>query len=111
MSAKTYTLIFPGTGDVVERSFRCTQDAIDCAKQEFDGVERVIICRDITEYHEIGTVENGVFTAATQEPTLEDELLKALEGLVADWERVTGRRIPDDHEAKAAIAKAKGGAK
>jgi len=39
------------------------------------------------------------------------DLLKALDGLVADWERVTGRRIPDDHEAKAAIAKAKGGAK
>jgi hypothetical protein len=39
------------------------------------------------------------------------DLLKALDGLVADWERVTGRRIPDDHEAKAAIAKAQGGAK
>ena len=39
------------------------------------------------------------------------DLLKALDGLVADWERVTGRRIPDDHEAKVAIAKAKGGVK
>ena len=39
------------------------------------------------------------------------ELLTALEGLVSDWERVTERTLPDDHEAKAAIAKAKGGAK
>jgi hypothetical protein len=38
------------------------------------------------------------------------ELLRALEGLVDDWERVTNRALPDDHEAKAAIAKAKGGA-
>lgn len=38
------------------------------------------------------------------------ELLAALEWLVNDWERVTGRTLPDDHEAKAAIAKAKGGA-
>lgn len=37
------------------------------------------------------------------------ELLEALEWLVDDWERVTGRTLPDDHEAKAAIAKAKGG--
>lgn len=39
------------------------------------------------------------------------ELLAALENLVADWERVTGTSIPTDHEAKAAITKAKGGAK
>lgn len=38
------------------------------------------------------------------------ELLRALEGLVDDWERVTNRTLPDDHEVKAAIAKAKGGA-
>lgn len=36
------------------------------------------------------------------------ELLRALEGLVDDWERVTNRALPDDHEAKASIAKAKG---
>jgi len=36
------------------------------------------------------------------------ELLRALEWIVDDWERVTGRTLPDDHEAKAAIAKAKG---
>ena len=36
------------------------------------------------------------------------ELLAALEWLVDDWERVTGRTLPDDHEAKAAIAKARG---
>ena len=36
------------------------------------------------------------------------ELLRALKGLVDDWERVTNRALPDDHEAKAAIAKAKG---
>lgn len=36
------------------------------------------------------------------------ELLRALEWLVDDWERVTNRTLPDDHEAKAAIAKAKG---
>lgn len=39
------------------------------------------------------------------------ELLAALEGLVSDWERVTGRTLPEDHEAKASIAKARGGAK
>ena len=36
------------------------------------------------------------------------ELLRALEWIVDDWERVTSRTLPDDHEAKAAIAKAKG---
>lgn len=36
-------------------------------------------------------------------------LLVALQGLVADWERVMGRPIPDDHEAKAAIHAATGG--
>jgi hypothetical protein len=35
------------------------------------------------------------------------ELLEALEGLVADWERVHGP-IPADHEARAAISKATG---
>lgn len=35
------------------------------------------------------------------------ELLAALENLVADWERVHGP-VPEDHEARAAIAKAKG---
>lgn len=39
------------------------------------------------------------------------DLLAALENLVADWERVTGTSMPADHEAKASIAKAKGGAK
>lgn len=38
------------------------------------------------------------------------ELLKALEWIVDDWERAIQRTLPDDHEAKAAIAKAKGGA-
>lgn len=36
------------------------------------------------------------------------DLLRALEWLVDDWERVTGRTLPDDHEAKAAISRAKG---
>ena len=36
------------------------------------------------------------------------DLLRALEWIVDDWERVTNRTLPDDHEAKAAIAKAKG---
>lgn len=36
------------------------------------------------------------------------ELLSALEGLVSDWERVVGP-IPLDHEARAAIQRAKGG--
>ena len=36
------------------------------------------------------------------------ELLRALEWIVDDWERVTNRTLPDDHEAKAAISKAKG---
>lgn len=34
------------------------------------------------------------------------DLLSALQNLVADWERVQGRPIPKDHEAKAAIKKA-----
>ena len=36
------------------------------------------------------------------------ELLEVLKNLIADWERVQGRAIPDDHEAKSAIAKAEG---
>ena len=32
------------------------------------------------------------------------ELLEALKNLIADWERVQGRAIPDDQEARAAIA-------
>lgn len=36
------------------------------------------------------------------------ELLAALEWIVDDWEKVTDRTLPDDHEVKAAIAKAKG---
>lgn len=36
------------------------------------------------------------------------ELLRALEWIVDDWEKVTNRTLPDDHEAKAAISKAKG---
>jgi hypothetical protein len=35
------------------------------------------------------------------------ELLIALENLLGDWERVHGP-VPEDHEARAAIAKAKG---
>jgi hypothetical protein len=38
------------------------------------------------------------------------ELLVALENLLGDWERVHGP-VPEDHEARAAIAKAKGGAR
>lgn len=36
------------------------------------------------------------------------DLLRALEWIVDDWEKVTERTLPDDHETKAAIAKAKG---
>lgn len=36
------------------------------------------------------------------------DLLRALEWIVDDWERVTGRTLPDGHEVKSAIAKAKG---
>lgn len=36
------------------------------------------------------------------------ELLSSLEWIVDDWEKATNRTLPDDHEAKAAIAKAKG---
>lgn len=36
------------------------------------------------------------------------DLLSALEWIVDDWEKATGRTLPDDHETKAAIAKAKG---
>jgi hypothetical protein len=38
------------------------------------------------------------------------ELLAALESLVADFERIIGRSIEVEHEAKAVIAKANGGA-
>lgn len=37
-------------------------------------------------------------------------LLGALQNLVADWERVQGRAIPEDHEAKAALRMAAQGA-
>ena len=36
------------------------------------------------------------------------ELLRALEWIVDDWEKATGRTLPDDHPTKAAISKAKG---
>ncbi len=36
------------------------------------------------------------------------DLYDALRNLIADWERVTGKTIPEDHEAKAALAKAEG---
>jgi hypothetical protein len=36
------------------------------------------------------------------------ELLSALESLVADFERIIGRPIEAEHEAKAVIAKARG---
>lgn len=38
------------------------------------------------------------------------ELLEALKSLVDDFERIIGRPIETEHEAKAAIAKATGGA-
>jgi len=38
------------------------------------------------------------------------ELLAALKSLVEDFERIIGRPIEAEHEAKAAIAKATGGA-
>jgi len=44
----------------------------------------------------------------TKKPTIKqinNDLLEALQGLVCDWERVHGP-IPNDHEAKAAIAQA-----
>lgn len=36
------------------------------------------------------------------------ELLSALEWIVDDWEKVTNRTLPEDHEVKAIISKAKG---
>lgn len=36
------------------------------------------------------------------------DLLRALEWIVDDWERVTNRTLPDDHFTKVAISKAKG---
>lgn len=119
MSEKTYTFIFPD-GDAVERPFRCTQDAIDCAKEEFDGVERVIIGREITEYHDIGTVENGVFTPAGRDRMTEDELIAAINRL-ADCLPESPDEYPDASMARqvfdaikhaaSVVAKAKGGAK
>lgn len=60
-----------------------------------------------------GTAESGPFAELEDGrriygiPGAAPELLDALEGLVADWERVHGP-IPKDHEARAAIAKARG---
>ena len=36
------------------------------------------------------------------------ELLRALEWIVDDWEKATGRTLPDDHFTKVAISKANG---
>lgn len=119
MSAKTYTFIFPD-GDFLQQSFRCTQDAIDYAKEELDGVGCVSISREITEHHDIGTVENGVFTADAQES---DPLRDAAPDLLdaASDALAMIRYIIDDgysyeggadiaSKMASAIAKAKGGA-
>lgn len=36
------------------------------------------------------------------------DLLRALEWIVDDWEKITNRTLPDDHFTKVAISKAKG---
>lgn len=121
MSAKTYTFIFPD-GDFLQQSFRCTQDAIDYAKEELDGLGCVSISREITKHHDIGTVENGVFTASTQEPTAEAALLAACETVINDCDTILNgddmSGMSDEElftaikqTLTAAIAKAKGGAK
>lgn len=58
---------------------------------------------NMVDAEERGFANVALFAAAP-------DLLDALENLIADWERVHGA-IPADHEARAAIAKAKGGAK
>ena len=79
------------------------------------------VCRVITELHEIGVIENGVFTAATQEPMIEDTLLAACETVVNDCDAIldgddmSGMSDEELFSAikqtlTAAIAKAKGGA-
>lgn len=72
-----------------------------------DGQNRSHVARlfDSTLCEEHGSLEANAHLIASA-----PELLSALEWLVDDWERVTNRTLPDDHEAKAAIAKAKGGA-
>ena len=52
-------------------------------------------------------IENTHARANANLITSAPDLLVALENLVADWERVHGP-VPEDHEARAAIAKAKG---
>ena len=48
---------------------------------------------------------DNCFYGRNQLAVLAIDLQTALEGLVQDWERVTGAPIPEDHEAKAALAK------
>jgi len=54
-----------------------------------------------------GHANGAVFFKSKCDYAAAPDLLAALENLVADWERVHGR-IPDGHEARAAIAKAGG---
>ena len=99
------------------QSFRSNEDAIDHAKREFDEFDSVIIQREATEHHEIGTLKNGVFTAAEQKPTIKDGLLDAASEAL---EMI--RYIIDDgysydggsgiaSKLTAALVKAKGGTK
>lgn len=89
-------------------SFDVVHDNVDCEEhwKEKDGYlgrnEDGMVIDDYEDVWEFSMPEP--FNSAP-------ELLKALEGMVADWERVTGRTLPDDHEVKAAISRAKGGAK
>lgn len=116
MSLKDY-YFEPSEGLRSVQSFRNSADAINYAKEVFDEVDSVIIERKAIERYEIGTLKNGVFTAAEQKPTIEDTLLdaasKALEMI---------RYIIDDgysydggsdiaSKLTSAITKAKGGAK
>lgn len=66
-----------------------------------------LICWVTDHYFNIETSNSEKFANARLIASA-PELLRALEWLVDDWERVTGRTLPDDHEAKAAISKAKG---
>jgi len=121
VSEKNYIFMFPN-GDGAEYSSHSNEDAINFAKDEFDGVDRITIHRVTTGLHEIGTVENGVFTAAEQEPVIEGTLAALLAALVAikTQAEVTATTFPNApgrgdffaiaRWAQEAVTKAKGGA-
>ena len=119
MSLKYY-YFEPSEGLESVQSFRNNADAINYAKEVFDDFDSVIIQREVTEHHEIGTLKNGVFTPTEQRPTIEDELIAAINRLTNCFP-VSSNDYPDASMARqvfdaieyaaSVVTKAKGGAK